>query len=128
MHRWEHEKGACPLSYPSLDALAGGEHSLLDQLPGSYPSRRWRARSQDGAEAADREDVGGPGHGTAPHSPEGLSLRSALAQLQITPDGCSADPEEDPRRPERAAGGAGYGAPGFLESPWQEPEPPSLAP
>ncbi|MFM9086657.1 MAG: sigma-70 family RNA polymerase sigma factor [Cyanobium sp.] len=63
--RREHEKGTCPLGHSSLDAPAAGEHSLLEQLVEQLPAAQ---------AVALRLTV-----------LEGLSLRAAAAQLQISP-------------------------------------------
>ena len=80
--RREHEKGTWPLGHTSLDAPAAGEHSLLEQLaaPVSEPT----------LEAS----LTGPALEQLPAAQatalrltvlEGLSLRAAAVQLQISP-------------------------------------------
>jgi RNA polymerase sigma factor (sigma-70 family) len=84
--RREHEKGTWPLGHTSLDAPAAGEHSLLDQL------------EAPAAEPALEPSLAGPAleqlveqlpaaQATALRLTvlEGLSLRAAAAQLQISP-------------------------------------------
>ena len=84
--RREHEKGTCPLGHTSLDAPAAGESSLLEQL------------AAPAAEPALEASVTGPAleqlveqlpaaQATALRLTvlEGLSLRAAAAQLQISP-------------------------------------------
>ena len=63
--RREHEKGTCPLGHSSLDAPAAGEHSLLEQLVEQLPAAQATALRLTVL--------------------EGLSLRAAAAQLQISP-------------------------------------------
>jgi RNA polymerase sigma-B factor len=84
--RREHEKGTCPLGHSSLDAPAAGEHSLLEHL------------AAPAAEISLEHSLTGPAleqlveqlpaaQGTALRLTvlEGLSLRAAAAQLQISP-------------------------------------------
>ncbi len=84
--RREHEKGTWPLGHTSLDAPAAGEHSLLDQL------------EAPAAETALEPSLAGPAlEQMVEQLPaalatalrltvlEGLSLRAAAAQLQISP-------------------------------------------
>jgi RNA polymerase sigma-B factor len=84
--RREHEKGSCPLGHTSLDAPVAGEHSLLDEL------------AAPAAEPALDPSITGPAleqlveqlpaaQATALRLTvlEGLSLRAAAAQLQISP-------------------------------------------
>jgi len=63
--RREHEKGTCPLGHSSLDARAAGESSLLEQLVEQLPAAQATALRLTVL--------------------EGLSLRAAAAQLQISP-------------------------------------------
>lgn len=84
--RREHEKGSCPLGHTSLDAPVTGEHSLLDELaapaaePALDPSITGPALEQL-VEQLPAAQV------TALRLTvlEGLSLRAAAAQLQISP-------------------------------------------
>ncbi len=80
-HR-EHEKGTWPLGHSSLDAPAAGESSLLEQLAAPI------------AEPALEASLAGPALEQLPAAQstalrltvlEGLSLRAAAAQLQISP-------------------------------------------
>ena len=84
--RREHEKGSYPLGHTSLDAPVAGEHSLLEQL------------AAPAAEPALEPSLAGPAleqlveqlpaaQATALRLTvlEGLSLRAAAAQLQISP-------------------------------------------
>jgi DNA-directed RNA polymerase specialized sigma subunit len=61
----EHEKGTWPLGHTSLDAPAAGESSLLEQLVEQLPAAQATALRLTVL--------------------EGLSLRAAAAQLQISP-------------------------------------------
>ena len=63
--RREHEKGTWPLGHTSLDAPAAGESSLLEQLVEQLPAAQATALRLTVL--------------------EGLSLRAAAAQLQISP-------------------------------------------
>ena len=63
--RREHEKGTWPLGHSSLDAPVAGEHSLLEQLVEQLPAAQATALRLTVL--------------------EGLSLRAAAAQLQISP-------------------------------------------
>lgn len=63
--RREHEKGTWPLGHSSLDAPAAGELSLLEQLVEQLPAAQATALRLNVL--------------------EGLSLRAAAAQLQISP-------------------------------------------
>jgi len=63
--RREHEKGTWPLGHTSLDASAAGELSLLEQLVEQLPAAQATALRLTVL--------------------EGLSLRAAAAQLQISP-------------------------------------------
>jgi len=80
--RREHEKGTWPLGHSSLDAPAAGEHSLLEQL--AAPS----------AEPSLEPSLTGPALEQLPAAQatalrltvlDGLYLRAAAAQLQISP-------------------------------------------
>jgi RNA polymerase sigma-B factor len=84
--RREHEKGTCPLGHSSLDAPAAGEHSLLDQL--ASPEPEWAGGSAADGLALERLVEQLPtAQATALRLTifEGLSLRAAAAQLQISP-------------------------------------------
>jgi DNA-directed RNA polymerase specialized sigma24 family protein len=63
--RREHEKGTWPLGHTSLDSYAAGELSLLEQLVEQLPAAQATALRLTAL--------------------EGLSLRAAAAQLQISP-------------------------------------------
>jgi RNA polymerase sigma-B factor len=84
--RREHEKGTCPLAHFSLDASADGEQSLLDQLASPEPEVLCR----DAADPMALEqlvDQLPARQATALRLTilEGLSLRAAAAQLEISP-------------------------------------------
>jgi RNA polymerase sigma-B factor len=84
--RREHEKGTCPLGHTSLDAPVAGEHSLLEQLaaPVAEPSLE---ASLTGPALEQLVDQLPAAQATALRLTvlEGLSLRAAAAQLQISP-------------------------------------------
>ena len=84
--RREHEKGTCPLGHLSLDAPAAGESSLLDQLaaPAAAPSLE---PSLAGPALEQLVEQLPAAQATALRLTvlEGLSLRAAAAQLQISP-------------------------------------------
>ena len=84
--RREHEKGTCPLGHTSLDAPAAGESSLLEQLaaPAAEPSLE---ASITGPALEQLVDQLPAAQATALRLTvlEGLSLRAAAAQLQISP-------------------------------------------
>lgn len=84
--RREHEKGTCPLGHTSLDAPAAGEYSLLDQLaaPAAAPSLE---PSLAGPALEQLVEQLPAAQATALRLTvlEGLSLRAAAAQLQISP-------------------------------------------
>lgn len=84
--RREHEKGTCPLGHTSLDAPAAGESSLLEQLaaPAAEPSLE---ASLSGPALEQLVDQLPAAQATALRLTvlEGLSLRAAAAQLQISP-------------------------------------------
>jgi RNA polymerase sigma factor (sigma-70 family) len=84
--RGEHEQGACPLAHFSLDASADGEQSLLDQLASPEPE----LLCLDVADPMALEqlvDQLPARQATALRLTvlEGLSLRAAAAQLEISP-------------------------------------------
>jgi RNA polymerase sigma-B factor len=84
--RREHEKGTCPLAHFSLDASADGEQSLLDQLASPEPE----VLGSDAADPMALEqlvDQLPARQATALRLTilEGLSLRAAAAQLEISP-------------------------------------------
>jgi len=84
--RREHEKGTCPLGHASLDTPAAGEQSLLDQLVSPEPE--WAGGSSADGLALERLVEQLPAaQATALRLTilEGLSLRAAAAQLQISP-------------------------------------------
>jgi RNA polymerase sigma factor (sigma-70 family) len=84
--RREHEKGTCPLDHSSLDAQAAGEFSLLEQLaaPTAEPSLE---ASLAGSALEQLVEQLPAAQATALRLTvlEGLSLRAAAAQLQISP-------------------------------------------
>jgi RNA polymerase sigma-B factor len=84
--RREHEKGTCPLGHSSLDAPAAGEHSLLEQLaaPAAEPSLE---ASLGGPALEQLVEQLPAAQATALRLTvlEGLSMRAAAAQLQISP-------------------------------------------
>ncbi len=84
--RREHEKGTWPLGHTSLDAPAAGESSLLEQLaaPVSEPTLE---ASLTGPALEQLVDQLPAAQATALRLTvlEGLSLRAAAAQLQISP-------------------------------------------
>jgi len=84
--RREHEKGTCPLGHTSLDAPAAGESSLLEQLaaPAAEPSLE---ASLTGPALEQLVEQLPAAQATALRLTilEGLSLRAAAAQLQISP-------------------------------------------
>ncbi len=84
--RREHEKGTCPLGHTSLDAPAAGESSLLEQLaaPAAEPTLE---ASLTGPALEQLVDQLPAAQATALRLTvlEGLSLRAAAAQLQISP-------------------------------------------
>jgi RNA polymerase sigma-B factor len=80
------EKGTCPLGHASLDAAAAGEHSLLEQL--ASPEPEWAGGNAADGLALERLVEQLPAaQATALRLTilEGLSLRAAAAQLQISP-------------------------------------------
>ena len=84
--RREHEKGTCALGHSSLDACLDGEHSLLEQL--ASPEPEWAGDSAADGLALERLLEQLPAaQATALRLTvlEGLSLRAAAAQLQISP-------------------------------------------
>ncbi len=84
--RREHEKGTCPLGHISLDATADGEPCLLDQLaaPEAEPAC---GEAADGLALEQLVEQLPAAQATALRLTvlEGLSLRAAAAQLQISP-------------------------------------------
>jgi RNA polymerase sigma factor (sigma-70 family) len=84
--RREHEKATCPLGHSSLDAPVAGEHSLLDQLaaPAAEPTLE---ASLTGPMLEQLVEQLPAAQATALRLTvlEGLSLRAAAAQLQISP-------------------------------------------
>ena len=84
--RREHEKGSCPLGHTSLDAPVAGEHSLLDELaaPAAEPALDL---SITGPALEQLVEQLAAAQATALRLTvlEGLSLRAAAAQLQISP-------------------------------------------
>ena len=84
--RREHEKGTGPLGHTSLDAPAAGESSLLDQLaaPEAEPAI---SEAVNGLALEQLVDQLPAAQATALRLTvlEGLSLRAAAAQLQISP-------------------------------------------
>ena len=84
--RREHEKGTCPLGHISLDATADGEQCLLEQLaaPAAEPSLD---PSLTGSALEQLVEQLPAAQATALRLTvlDGLSLRAAAAQLQISP-------------------------------------------
>jgi DNA-directed RNA polymerase specialized sigma24 family protein len=84
--RREHEKGTWPLGHTSLDAPAAGELSLLEQLaaPAAEPTLE---ASLTGPALEQLVEQLPAAQATALRLTvlEGLSLRAAAAQLQISP-------------------------------------------
>ena len=81
----KHEKGTCRLRHTSLVTPVAGEHSLLDQRPLAQPRPRWRLPEGPGSGAAGGAASCRSGYGLRLTGLEGLSLRAAAAQLQISP-------------------------------------------
>jgi len=86
--RREHEKGTWPLGHTSLDAPAAGESSLLEQLAAPVAERTLEA-SLTGPALEQLVEQLPAAQATALRLTvlEGLSLRAAAAQLQISPMG-----------------------------------------
>ena len=84
--RREHEKGSCPLVHTSLDAPAAGEYSLLEQLAAPVAKPTLDA-SLTGPALEQLVEQLPAAQATALRLTvlEGLSLRAAAAQLQISP-------------------------------------------
>ena len=84
--RREHEKGTCPLGHIRLDATAEGESCLLDQLaaPEAEPAI---SEAMNGLALEQLVEQLPAAQATALRLTvlEGLSLRAAAAQLQISP-------------------------------------------
>jgi RNA polymerase sigma factor (sigma-70 family) len=84
--RREHEKGSWPLGHTSLDAPAAGELSLLEQLaaPIAEPTLEASLTAPDLEQLVEQLPAA---QATALRLTvlEGLSLRAAAAQLQISP-------------------------------------------
>ena len=84
--RREHEKGTCPLGHISLDATSDGEPCMLDQLaaPEAEPAC---GEAVNGLALEQLVDQLPAAQATALRLTvlEGLSLRAAAAQLQISP-------------------------------------------
>lgn len=84
--RREHEKGTCPLGHLSLDATSDGEPCMLDQLaaPEAEPAL---GEAMNGLALEQLVDQLPAAQATALRLTilEGLSLRAAAAQLQISP-------------------------------------------
>jgi RNA polymerase sigma-B factor len=83
--RREHEKGTCPLAHFSLDASADGEQSLLDQLAAPESLQAYGLSSEELA-LEQLVDQLPARQATALRLTilEGLSLRAAAAQLEIS--------------------------------------------
>ena len=84
--RREHEKGTWPLGHSSLDAPVAGEHSLLEQLAAPVTEPMLEA-SLTGPALEQLVEQLPAAQATALRLTvlEGLSLRAAAAQLQISP-------------------------------------------
>ncbi len=83
--RREHEKGTCPLGHTSLDAPVAGEHSLLEQLAAPAAEALESSLTGPGLEQLVEQLPAAPATALRLTVLEGLSLRSAEAQLQISP-------------------------------------------
>ncbi|CAK6692793.1 hypothetical protein BBFGKLBO_01306 [Synechococcus sp. CBW1107] len=84
--RREHEKGTCPLGHISLDATSDGEPCMLDQLAAPDAEPAW-GEAVNGLALEQLVDQLPAAPATALRLTvlEGLSLRAAAAQLQISP-------------------------------------------
>ena len=132
--RREHEKGTWPLGHTSLDAPAAGELSLLEQLAAPVAEPTLEA-SLTGPALEQLVDQLPAAQATALRLTvlEGLSLRAAAAQLQISPMAVShrevrlalSWPRRRPSPPcASSLRGRAEAPTGFLPCPWQEPEDP----
>jgi RNA polymerase sigma-B factor len=84
--RQVHEAGHCPLGHSSLDASTGGEPCLLDQLAAPEPSLPLGLASEELAiEQLVEQLPARQASALRLTVLEGLSLRAAAAQLQISP-------------------------------------------
>jgi len=84
--RREHEKGTCPLGHASLDAPTAGKHSLLDQLASPEPECAGGSAADGLAlERLVEQLPAAQAMALRLSILEGLSLRAAAAQLQISP-------------------------------------------
>ncbi len=81
-----HEQGQCPLGHLSLDATADSEHCLLDQLASPEPEPA-SSEAMNGLGLEQLVEQLPAAQATALRLTvlEGLSLRAAAAQLQISP-------------------------------------------
>jgi RNA polymerase sigma-B factor len=84
--RREHEKGSCPLGHISLDTPVAGEHSLLEQLAAPVAEPTLEASLTGPAlEQLVEQLPAAQAMALRLTVLEGLSLRAAAAQLQISP-------------------------------------------